>query len=54
MFRMKFDKDWSFLYGKSSVKVTEESYLDLTTENLRTKYQRYSPLMNLKRVGGKR
>lgn len=44
----------SQILGHSSVKVTEESYLDLTTENLRTKYQKYSPLMNLKKVGGKR
>ena len=33
----------------SSVKVTEEAYLDLDTNDLRTNYQRYSPLANLKR-----
>ena len=44
----------SQILGHSSVKVTEESYLDLATENLRTKYQKYSPLMNLKKVGRKR
>lgn len=44
----------SQILGHSSVKVTEEAYLDLTTENLRTKYQKYSPLMNLKKSGGRR
>lgn len=39
----------SKILGHSSVKVTEECYLDLDTEDLRKKYQKYSPLMNLKR-----
>ena len=39
----------SKILGHSSVKVTEECYLDLETEDLRKKYQRYSPLMNLKK-----
>lgn len=36
------------ILGHSSVKVTEECYLDLETEDLRKQYQKYSPLMNLK------
>lgn len=39
----------SKILGHSSVKVTEECYLDLDTEDLRKKYQKYSPLMNFKR-----
>lgn len=39
----------SRILGNSSVKVTEEAYLDLDTNDLRTNYQRYSPLANLKR-----
>ena len=39
----------SKILGHSSVKVTEEAYLDLDTDDLRTNYQRYSPLANLKR-----
>jgi len=39
----------SRILGHSSVKVTEEAYLDLDTNDLRTNYQRYSPLANLKR-----
>jgi len=38
----------SQILGHSSVKVTEECYLDLKAEDLRKQYQRYSPLMNLK------
>ena len=39
----------SRILGHSSVKVTEEAHLDLDTNDLRTNYQRYSPLANLKR-----
>lgn len=39
----------SKILGHSSVKVTEECYLDLENEDLRKQYQRYSPLMNLKK-----
>lgn len=39
----------SRILGHSSVKITEEAYLDLDTNDLRTNYQRYSPLANLKR-----
>ncbi len=39
----------SRILGHSSVKVTEEAYLDLDTDDLRTNYQRFSPLANLKR-----
>lgn len=39
----------SRILGHSSVKVTEGAYLDLDTNDLRTNYQRYSPLANLKR-----
>lgn len=39
----------SRILGHSSVKVTEECYLDLDDEDLRKNYQKYSPLMNLKR-----
>ena len=35
--------------GHSSVKVTEEAYLDLDENDLRINYQKYSPLANLKR-----
>lgn len=38
----------SQILGHSSVKVTEECYLDLKNEDLRNQYQRFSPLMNLK------
>lgn len=44
----------SQILGHGSVKMTEEVYLDLTTENLRTKYGKYSPLMNLKKIGGRK
>lgn len=40
----------SKILGHSSVKVTEECYLDLTNEDLRKQYQKHSPLMNLKRA----
>lgn len=39
----------SQILGHSSVQVTEQCYLDLNTEDLRNGYQRYSPLMNLKK-----
>ena len=39
----------SRILGHSSVKVTEEAYLDLDENDLRINYQRYSPLANLKR-----
>ena len=39
----------SKILGHSSIKVTEECYLDLENEDLRKQYQRYSPLMNLKK-----
>ncbi|MCL2859994.1 MAG: site-specific integrase [Oscillospiraceae bacterium] len=39
----------SKILGHSSVKVTEESYVDLLEDDLRENYQRYSPLANLKR-----
>lgn len=40
----------SRILGHSSVKVTEECYLDLDDEDLRRNYQKYSPLANLKRA----
>ena len=40
----------SRILGHSSVKVTEECYLDLGTDELRRQYQKHSPLMNLKRA----
>ena len=40
----------SKILGHSSVKVTEECYLDLQTEDLRQQYQKHSPLMNLRKV----
>ena len=40
----------SKILGHSSVKVTEECYLDLGTDDLRKQYQKHSPLMNLKRA----
>lgn len=39
----------SKILGHSSVKVTEQAYLDLTDEDIRKSYQNYSPLMNLNR-----
>lgn len=38
----------SRILGHSSVKVTEEAYLDLDENDLRINYQKYSPLANLK------
>lgn len=40
----------SRILGHSSVTVTEECYLDLNDEDIRKNYQKYSPLMNLKRA----
>ena len=40
----------SKILGHSSVQVTEQAYLDLDTNDLRNKYQKYSPLMNLNRT----
>ncbi|SFC13892.1 tyrosine-type recombinase/integrase [Clostridium uliginosum] len=37
----------SKILGHSSVKVTESAYLDLQSEDLRRKYQAYSPLANM-------
>lgn len=39
----------SKILGHSSVQVTEQCYLDFQTEDLRQQYQKYSPLLNLKR-----
>lgn len=39
----------SKILGHSSVTVTEKAYLDLQDEDLRRKYQAYSPLENMKR-----
>lgn len=39
----------SRLLGHSSVTVTEQAYLDLTSNDLREKYQNYSPLSQMKR-----
>lgn len=39
----------SKILGHSSVTVTEKSYLDLMDEDFRKKYQRFSPLENMKR-----
>ena len=38
----------SKILGHSSVKVTEQAYLDLTDADIRKNYQNFSPLMNLK------
>lgn len=40
----------SRLLGHSSVTVTEKAYLDLTDDDIRKNYQRFSPLSNIKRV----
>ena len=40
----------SRILGHSSVKVTEQCYLDLDDEDIRKNYQKYSPLANLKRA----
>ena len=39
----------SKILGHSSIKVTEDEYLDLTDEDLAEMYQKHSPIMNLKR-----
>jgi integrase/recombinase XerD len=39
----------SRILGHSSVTVTEKAYLDLEDEDIRKQYQRFSPLMNLKK-----
>lgn len=39
----------SKLLGHSSVTVTEKAYLDLSDEDLRNAYKRYSPLENIKK-----
>lgn len=39
----------SKILGHSSVNVTEQAYLDLQDEDLKRKYQNYSPLMNLRK-----
>ncbi|GAA0857786.1 hypothetical protein GCM10008916_12910 [Clostridium nitritogenes] len=38
----------SKILGHSSVTVTEKAYLDITTEDIRQKYRRFSPLENMK------
>ncbi|SMC17498.1 integrase/recombinase XerD [Clostridium acidisoli DSM 12555] len=38
----------SKILGHSSVKVTEQAYLDLTDADIRKNYQQFSPLMNLR------
>ncbi len=40
----------SKILGHSSVKVTEECYLDLNDDDIRQSYQKHSPLLNLRRV----
>lgn len=40
----------SRLLGHSSVTVTEKAYLDLTDEDMRKQYQKFSPLENMKRL----
>lgn len=39
----------SKISGHSSIKVTEQCYLDLQTEDLKKQYEKHSPLMNLKK-----
>lgn len=41
----------SQVLGHSSVKVTEQAYLDLTDADIRKNYQQFSPLANMKRGG---
>lgn len=43
----------SKILGHSSVKVTEQAYLDLTDGDIRKSYQLFSPLSNLKKRNGK-
>ena len=42
----------SRLLGHSSVTVTEKAYLDLTDDDIRQNYQRFSPLSNMRSVRG--
>ena len=37
----------SKILGHSSVKITEEAYLDLTDDDLGKRYQHYSPVRNM-------
>lgn len=39
----------SKLLGHSSVRVTEQAYLDLTTSDIRKNYLKFSPLENMKK-----
>lgn len=39
----------SKILGHSSVTVTEQAYLDVTTEDIRKSYQRFSPLENMRK-----
>ena len=39
----------SKILGHSSVTVTEQAYLDVTTEDIRKKYYKFSPLENMKK-----
>lgn len=39
----------SKILGHSSVTVTEKAYLDITTEDIRKSYQRFSPLENMRK-----
>ena len=41
------------ILGHSSVKVTEQAYLDLTDADIRKTYQQFSPLANMNK-GNKR
>lgn len=43
----------STILGHSSVKVTEQAYLDLTDSDIRKNYQQFSPLANMKNGGKK-
>lgn len=38
----------SRILGHSSVTVTEKAYLDLTDDDLRKRYQNFSPISNMK------
>ncbi|WP_322008109.1 hypothetical protein [Clostridium butyricum] len=39
----------SKILGHSSVIVTEQAYLDVTSEDIRKSYQRFSPLENMRK-----
>ncbi len=41
------------ILGHSSVTITEQAYLDLTDKDIRTSYQKFSPLENMKKGGNK-